>query len=256
MNSKYNSNMKISCLTITQFSRMHLLRKSIWSFAQQVFSSGSKEIILVHHEGKECTNAIMKLLSEYKLEGRVIETAISPLGGLRNVSIEHADGDILCQWDDDDFYHPDRLRIQSLPFENNQCMATTLGTQFFWFCDRGELYIRKGGKEGIHGSIMFRNRQGLQYDAAMAKGEDTKLIQALMLQGPAAIHRIDDSPQLFVRTYHGLNTWEFEHHFKHTRQALPVEWLLENETKIREWIRVLEIPKVKVRDADNIAFTT
>ena len=248
--------MKISCLTITQFNRINLLRKSLWSYSQQSLEPKSRELIIVHHDGNECTKAIQYLLSEYKIEGKIFEVASAPLGALRNISIEKATGDLLCQWDDDDFYHPDRLQIQSLPFESNNCAATTLASQFFWFCNREELYIRKGGKEGIHGSIMFRNHLELQYDSLMAKGEDTKLIQTLLLKGAANIYCIEDNPQLFVRTYHGLNTWEFEHHFKHTRQALNVEWLIANENKIREWIAVLQIPNVKVRDANSIAFHT
>jgi glycosyltransferase involved in cell wall biosynthesis len=248
--------MRVTCLTITQFNRINLLQKSLWSYSQQSVEPQSRELVIVHHDGNECTTAIQHLLSEYNIEGRIFEVASAPLGALRNISIEKATGDLLCQWDDDDFYHPDRLQIQSSLFEKSNCIATTLATQFFWFCDREELYIRRGGKEGIHGSIMFRNHLGLLYDSNMAKGEDTKLIQTLLLQGATSIHCIEDNPQLFVRTYHGLNTWEFEHHFKHTKQALNVEWLLANETKIREWIEVLQIPKVKVRDANEIAFTT
>lgn len=248
--------MKISCLTITQFSRINLLHKSLWSYSQQSVDPKSRELVIVHHDGVEYTTAIQHLLLKYNIEGRIFEAAPAPLGALRNISIEKATGDLLCQWDDDDFFHPDRLRIQSFPFEISNCIATTLATQFFWFCDRGELYIRRGGKEGIHGSIMFRNHLGFLYDSEIAKGEDTKLIQKLQQQDATSIHCIEDNPQLFVRTYHGLNTWEFEHHFKHTRQALSVEWLLANETKIREWIEVLQIPKVKVRDVNQIAFTT
>ena len=34
------------------------------------------------------------------------------LGALRNMSVENAAGEILCQWDDDDLHHPERLQHQ------------------------------------------------------------------------------------------------------------------------------------------------
>jgi glycosyltransferase involved in cell wall biosynthesis len=246
--------MKISCLTITQFKRLDLLRKSIWSYSNQSIDSNLRELILVHHDGHEFTIAIERLLAEFQTSGKIIEVSHLPLGELRNISMANADGDLLCSWDDDDFFHPDRLLIQSRPFEKESCVATTLAKQFFWFPDRHELYIRRGGKEGIHGSMMFRNNLKLKYDTTLKKGEDTKLIETLITQSKENIYCIDDNPHLFVRTYHGLNTWDFEHHFKHTRQALNVEWLLANETKIREWLEVLQISDVDVRDTLQIAF--
>lgn len=248
--------MKISCLTITQLNRINLLRRCLLSYSEQTIISDDRELILIHTDGTKGSKAIEKLLAEYNVDARIFDVPNSPLGELRNISIKRANGELLCQWDDDDFYHPNRLLVQSTPFKESKYMATTLAIQFFWFCDKGDLYIRKAGKEGIHGSIMFRSDLGLRYDPLMSKGEDTSLIQGILMHGPESIHCIDDHPELYVRTYHGKNTWNFAHHYKHTRQALNAEWLLENEHKIRDWIKILRIPAVNIRDNnDQVIFS-
>jgi len=247
--------MKISCLTITQFSRINLLKRSLHSFSLQTFEPSLRELIIVHHDAPQFTFEIEKLLSEYKINAKIVDVAKAPLGELRNISIESASGDLLCQWDDDDFYHPDRLKIQAEPFEVNGCVATTLEMQMFWFCKDGDLYIRKGGKEGLHGSIMFRSDRGLLYQKNLSKGEDTFLIQEIMAQGPLSIYRIDGQPQLYVRTYHGENTWNSEHHYSHIRQSLSTDWLKTNKNVIKKWIKELNIAPVNVRSADNLIFS-
>jgi glycosyltransferase involved in cell wall biosynthesis len=35
-----------------------------------------------------------------------------PLGALRNISVDRANGPLLCQWDDDDLHHETRLEYQ------------------------------------------------------------------------------------------------------------------------------------------------
>jgi glycosyltransferase involved in cell wall biosynthesis len=250
--------MKISCLTITKLSRIHLLRRCLKSYSWQSFDVNWRELIVVHHDGRRCTNAIKKLLAEYEIEAKIIEAPVGPLGQLRNLSIEHAAGDILCQWDDDDFFHPDRLKIQSAPFNNADYMATSLSKQLYWFFNTNNLYIRSGGKEGIHGTLMFRNDLDLRYDPLMFRGEDTKLIQDILIKDAFGICCINDHPELYVRTFHGLNTWDYDHHHKRLiRQAKDSDWIERHKKQILEWMLVLDIPAVNIcNNMDQIIFTT
>lgn len=248
--------MTISCLTVTQLDRLHLLRRCLRSFSRQTVDPRLRELVLVHHDGSEATAVIRSLLVELKIEGSIVEVPRAPLGTLRNLSIEHAAGEFLCQWDDDDVYHPDRLLFQSGPFVDNACIATALQAQLVWFCDEGDVYVRKGGKEGIHGTVMFRRDTGLQYNAILSRGEDSDFMNQLLAQRLSSVHRVDDHPELYVRTYHGRNTWDLEHHYRQVRRAMSLEWLRANEAKIRDWLKILEISDVRVRDGDGIAFTT
>lgn len=211
--------------------------------------------MLVHHDGSEGTRALKELLAALQIEAAIISVRRAPLGELRNISLEHATGDLLCQWDDDDFYHPDRLLLQSAPFADPDCIATSLDSQLFWFCNSGDLYVRRGGKEGIHGTVMFRNELGLQYLPTMSRGEDSRFMQEVLGLGHRRVRRVDNHPELFVRRYHGRNTWEFDHHYKQALQAFDVDWLRRNEAAIRNWLKVLDISEVRVRAPHEIAFT-
>jgi glycosyltransferase involved in cell wall biosynthesis len=42
----------------------------------------------------------------------VVESEYGSLGALRNYSVEMARGDIVVQWDDDDWYHKRRIEVQ------------------------------------------------------------------------------------------------------------------------------------------------
>jgi glycosyltransferase involved in cell wall biosynthesis len=48
------------------------------------------------------------------------------LGALRNISLESARSEIICQWDDDDYSHPGRLAIQV-----RHMIAEAAGASFF-----------------------------------------------------------------------------------------------------------------------------
>lgn len=247
--------MNISCLTITQLNRIKLLERSIYSYSIQTMDLKFCELIIVHHDGTEGNTAIYNLLTKYKVDAKVFSVPKYPLGKLRNLSIEFATGDLLCQWDDDDFYHPERLNVQSTPFFNSSVVATTLSSQLYLFYENRDLFIRDGAKEGIHGTIMFRNGLGLRYENNFIKGEDSALIKEILKINNDGIFCINNRPEIFVRTYHGKNTWKFTHHYDRLKkQAYSYSWLLENEMIIRQWLKELEISDVNVRDTFQIAF--
>jgi glycosyltransferase involved in cell wall biosynthesis len=224
----------------------------LFSFSRQTVDKEQREMVIVHHDGSQFTKEIQTLLKQYKIrEAQVVEVSPAPLGTLRNISIENARGALLCQWDDDDIYHPERLVMQSAPYQKNNCIATTLGEQLYWFQNSGDLYIRSSGAEGIPGTVMFLKNFGIEYDASLSKGEDKVLIDEIKKISSKSIYRIANHPELYVRTYHGINTWGIDHFKKLTKWALTRDRLLENEIKIREWAKVLDISKVNVRDSNH-----
>ncbi len=247
--------MKISCLTVTQISRIELLEKSIHSFASQTIESKFRELVIVHHDGEYASTMIRSISEKYSVDAKIFSVPKLPLGELRNLSLGFATGDIICQWDDDDICHSSRLVEQSKPFNSDDCIATSLSSQIYLFYDNNELYIRKGASEGIHGTFMFRNGLGFHYQSNLTKGEDSQLISEILKYNSAGVFCIDNRPELFVRTYHGQNTWEYTHHYDRLKkQAYNQQWLLENKETIIEWLRQLDITGVFVRDTNDIAF--
>jgi glycosyltransferase involved in cell wall biosynthesis len=243
-----------TCLTVTRLTRLHLLRRAVLSYARQSVDAARRELVLVQDDGPRGETALRALLNDLDVGASIVTVDRAPLGQLRNEGLAQARGDLVCQWDDDDFFGRDRLECQMVPFHASGCLASSLDSQLLWFIDCGDLYVRRGPKEGIHGTVMFRNHIGLKYDPTLSRGEDTIFIREILDRAPSGVARIDDRPDLYVRTYHGGNTWSLDHHRKQTARVRDVAWLRANEGTIRQWLRTLNISDVKVRDASQVAF--
>ena len=104
--------MLVSCITITQPGRLHLLREAVGDFARQTYEA--RELIIVHDGDSEFDQEVSGLALPYASHGHISvhRVASMPLGALRNAAGALAQGDLICQWDDDDRFHPLRLQIQ------------------------------------------------------------------------------------------------------------------------------------------------
>jgi glycosyltransferase involved in cell wall biosynthesis len=247
--------MLISCLTITQKNRFDLLKKSIKCFSEQTYSS--KELIIVHHEDEKFSNVITNICSKYQIVFRVILATKKPLSELRNISIKNANGSLLCLWDDDDLYHPSRLKVQSSIFyDNEDIVATTLYNQMYYFKNRREIFVRYSGKDGIHGTIMFKKLSFLIYPENIYKGEDSYFIEALKKLKPNGIHCIKNHPHIYLRIFHDKNTWGFDHHYlRLEKKAYDRNWINDNIHLIKETLNHFEIKNVSIRDFQNKVFS-
>lgn len=240
--------MKISCVVITQISRLFLLEEALRSFSRQLIDNNEAEVVIVHDEGSSESLKYHQLLERSCISGRVIKAEKNLLGTLRNVAIENSQGDIICQWDDDDIYHPLRISEQILPLVSSEFVATTLESQICWFLKRGDIYIRKGGKEGIHGTITFRKNIPLRYDGSLARGEDTRFIDQLLDIQPQSVSVVRSKPYLYVRRYHGENTWDYFHHYGRLKsQAMNSLWIEEHSNELKQWLDELQISHVTIR---------
>lgn len=99
----------ISCLAVTRAVRLAALERSMRAFARQTWPR--RELVVVHDGGAALQTSIESLAAGFpgcdiRVHG---EAPGRPLGALRNASVERATGTLVCQWDDDDLYHPERL---------------------------------------------------------------------------------------------------------------------------------------------------
>lgn len=92
----------VSCLCLT-YARPDVLRESIWCFLQQDWPN--KELVVLNDHPEP-----LHLDQDYP-EIRVINVPerFANLGAKRNHSIQLAQGEYLCLWDDDDLFLPWRL---------------------------------------------------------------------------------------------------------------------------------------------------
>src|SRR6202035_1136436 len=109
------------------------------------------------------------------------------LGELRNASVAAARGETVCQWDDDDRYHPRRLELQfaAMRVENTEfCFLTD---QLHLFIADRTMYWDDWNLE-VHPltlveGTMLGSKAALGRYPALARGEDTPLILDLLRRG-------------------------------------------------------------------------
>lgn len=205
---------KVSCLMVTA-NRKKLAQRAIICFLNQSYPN--KELVIID-DGDEDYSSILKEVPKNEL--KYIKLKKKPdfvLGKLRNLSLNEASGEYLIQWDDDDWYHDDRIKIQ----------AEILSSGFDACCLSGSL-MHLDSKEfinhpyigylpdGIPGSIMHRKNDHIRYPETR-RAEDTVYLNEWMQK---KYHKLShDFNYLFLRAYHGNNTWEKKHFKRRIRNS-------------------------------------
>lgn len=123
------------------------------------------------------------------------------LGMLRNIALDLIDeGQLVCQWDDDDYYPPYRLNQQMTYLAISGKEAVTYAHQTIYsFPTRSALYYTSDAEYGIEGTIIHRNTKVRYPDCGL--GEDTEFIK----QFDVAV--IDNDEIDYVKFFHGDNAW-------------------------------------------------
>lgn len=203
---------KVSCLTVTA-DRKQLMKRAIRCFNSQTYKN--KELVIVDDGKQDLGDLLASLPSDQVKYVKLEKKPENTLGKLRNRSLEEANGDFMVQWDDDDWYHPERISIQ----------AQTLLDGYDACCLSGALmhldeepYMQHPYigylPDGVPGSIMHRANSEIRYPHTR-RAEDTVYLKEWMdrryLQLP------DEYSHLFIRCYHGSNTWEKDHFLRRVR---------------------------------------
>lgn len=199
----------ISCICITD-SRPIFLKRAIACFEAQNYPN--KELVISYPKNDQQSRSVVNLLKDTELSVLKMEREQEEsVGNARNIAIAKCNGDYICVWDDDDWYHESRLSfqfnsMQTIGFGYNASVLTRVllfdnTTQkayvSFSYCWENTLLCRK--------EIILQN----QY-AHQNKGEDTHIIK--FLDGKRFLHHIADAPFLYVYIYHGENTWDYKHY--------------------------------------------
>jgi len=207
--------MLISCLTVTQPGRLLELGRSFHCFARQSYPE--RELVVVHDGDEAFDRRVRELAAGYPDECIRFKRAAAgtSLGALRNVTVELARGELVCQWDDDDLYHPDRLAVQYRRLRHAGGDFCFLTDQLHWFLNTGEFFwddwnIEPWPMNLIQGTLLGR-RDVLPAYPELARGEDTPVLQAMHRNG-ARLAGLDDHGYLYIYTYSGKNAWDLAHH--------------------------------------------
>lgn len=253
----------ISCLTVTRPvpERLAMLHRAVTDYLRQ--SHPLRELVVVVDQGGSADReAVVKLLRDFGRADIRMHLTERPmtLGALRNLSMALARGDFVCQWDDDDLHHPDRIALQLLALTHNDAEATILQDVLLLRTIERSLRWTNWARTPTGGhpaTLLVRRDVGLTYPEQghkATRGEDLAALLPLVAAG--RLHRQANAPHLYVYVTHGTNTSEPSHHDRLADTlAISRGLLLRRETQIRAGAPPLALDGATMMGPGGHAFT-
>jgi glycosyltransferase involved in cell wall biosynthesis len=204
-------------VTLPTAYRTQLLRRSVAAYCQQTYAASELVIVVDTVTPSEASDVLAMVAALGRQDIRVVlpERKLS-LGALRNLSWREARGDVICQWDDDDLSHPQRVSLQLEALLASGRPACYLQEFMQYFPIERRLYrvnFRVSPDQVAVNTLMCRRNLAVAYPEAglnATRGEDAALVQQIRDNG--GYHALEGMPHLFVYVSHGRNTWEDGHH--------------------------------------------
>ena len=198
---------------VTKTARLKFISRAVFSFNSQTYPE--KELIILHDSGDEFHETLIEQFGSDTV--KIVQSEKSYLGTLRNKSVEVCSGDVICQWDDDDYSHPDRLQIQYDRLIESNMPVCFLSSHAYTVNDEFYILDKSLGKPFIsswrvaQNSLMAHKDRLPKYPDSMI-GEDTPITE--YYTPTQSVTSVVDKPYLFCTTYHSGNSWDIGHHMK------------------------------------------
>lgn len=197
----------ISCICITN-NRPELLQKAINCFKSQNYIN--KELVVSYPKNDTSTKKVIAQEQNELLKILAIEREPEvSLGEARNQAIKRSNGEYVCTWDDDDWYHPSRVSYQynSIQNKGDGYQASILTRILLFDETKKEAYY--SFNYTWEGTILCRKVMLLQNQYSLIdKGEDSHVIR--FLSSKKQLLLLDQAPFLYIYIHHGKNTWNYE----------------------------------------------
>lgn len=192
---------KVSALMVTK-DRNKLAKISILSFLKQTYPN--KELIIIDDSESDELKNFIKTVNNHRILYYHLPSENLTLGELRNISVEKANGEYICQWDDDDLYNPIRIEVQMSVISNLKVDGCYLDKIYSWWPLKGKLSISRSRVWEC--TLLCRKDIILNYPN-IRKGEDSAMIENILNR----LVPISNT-ELYIYGIHGKNTWD-EGHF-------------------------------------------
>ena len=189
----------VSCLMITR-GDLGFVRAAISSFAAQTY--GNRELMIICDA---VTPDLVQLVADSGEDVRLVVAEQMSLGELRNLSVEQAQGEIVCQWDDDDIYGPQRLENGIGALLATGAEAVFLRQWMLW-CPAQEKLSLSWSR--VWEGTMIAYKDALPRYPDLHKAEDTALVLEM---GKQRVIALMDDPMSYCYCMHGGNTFLGDH---------------------------------------------
>jgi len=256
---------EVSCLMVSLPvpQRWPFFLRSVDAYCRQTHPN--RELVIVLNQGaaemRAAARAHVALLGRDDI--RVVERAGQcSLGALRNVSLDSARGEFVCQWDDDDLHHPQRVERQLAALVASGAEGSCLEEIIQYFPATRALHcinFRATAAKAMPGSLTCRRAAPIRYPESGPEsrlGEDS--VVAAQLARAGGLHAFGGAPHLFVYVSHGANTWPDDHHRMLARELSVSSGLLRRrEAQLRAGLAPFDFGpgEIAVHGYNGVAFT-
>lgn len=210
----------VSCIMPT-YNRRAFVRHALQYFLSQDYPN--RELIIVDDGDDPIADLAENLpgVRYFRLPTR------KSIGAKRNLACQHAQGEIIAHWDDDDWYSSDRLRYQVMPILAGTADLTGLENAFVLQLPTGEFWTTNSQLHkqlfvgNVHGgTIVYRKEllQGTRFPEVNL-AEDAWFLRYAASRGKR-LQRLSN-PGVFVYVRHGRNAWR---EFAPGRFLNPAGW--------------------------------
>ena len=208
---------KVSCLMVTA-NRKALCRRAVRCYLHQTYPN--KELVVLNNGSEDLEDILVDVPTT---ELRYVHIERTPglfIGGLRNQSLEMAGGTyIIPQWDDDDWYHPDRIQKQ-VDILNQGYDACTLKATLMHLDQEPYIIQPYYGilPKGVPPTLMHRLDLSIEYPN-LRRTSDSYYLSAWQAKKHALLPV--DQAYLYIRCFHGTNLWGVDHFLRRMRNNIP-----------------------------------
>jgi glycosyltransferase involved in cell wall biosynthesis len=200
------NNPLVSCLCVS-FGRPENLKRAISYFNAQSYPN--KELIIISKEYEQAYQDIITTGSQSEIKYYYCNHLNDlTLGDLRNMAINKASGEYVCIWDDDDWFHYERIKIQIDECIKNKKSGSVLPYYLLYDNLNREAYMSIMLTPPA--SVLCKRsliNESISY-LRLNKGEDTSFVKDLNREN-ALFPLIN--PLLYIYVFHGANTWDHQH---------------------------------------------
>jgi hypothetical protein len=176
-------------------ARNPLAREAVRCFVEQTYPPRE---LLILNDGEEAIGVEAGNIREIRIE----KVATRTLGDLRNLALELAYGDWVIQWDDDDWYGPERIEAQMRV--RRPGAAVLLGDIIHYSLHRHSGF-RADWASGFPGSILHERNGTVRYPS-LSRGEDIVFQRQFR-----KITVVRSERPLYIYRHHAQNTWNETH---------------------------------------------
>jgi hypothetical protein len=207
-------NYGITCVMVTgkTTERYLMARRSLQGFLEQRLPEDLPVELLIINDNPVPLLEPGEFEDQNVREINITKTG-QTLGWLRNMGRQLCRTTHMMQWDDDDFSTPHRIAWQAAQTDFTNGEATIFRQEIHCNLFSKQAFVSNGKSsrvKGFAGTMLFPNASCSFPD--LGKHEDTEFL--LRFSRMKLLRVLDNDPALYIRFYHGRNTWSRTHVMK------------------------------------------